>query len=206
MRGEVMGGIKFNYMGNDGRLVAAIGYATALLQSVNFRQIIENREKPFFNTQRSCEEIAKLIFECDATIRIKMFSKKPRFGRITTAEVKPRVRDTIFFNTYAIGRGDRSNTNTLVHEAVHVVDRFHDLNTVFDFTHKGNRSHKPPENQDSAPYWIGNRSEDLQPLLSNNQKSRKRIRSLDDLNDDVIKAAITERNWAEDEHSSCGTR
>ena len=35
-----------------------------------------------------------------------MFRKRPWFGRLVTAKVKPGVADTIFFNTYAIKRGE----------------------------------------------------------------------------------------------------
>ncbi|MCP5397004.1 MAG: hypothetical protein H6918_09810 [Sphingomonadaceae bacterium] len=200
-----MAGIEFVYDGGDARLETAIGHATSLLRSTHFRSIIENRPTPFFNTTRSCTEIARAIFECDAQIRITMFSKKPRFGTLTTGYADPNVADTIFFNTYALDRSVAANINTLVHEAVHIVDKFHDRVGGFDFTHKGNKPFKPPQNQDSAPYWIGNRCVDLLPLLQDSTKSAFGLASLDDLAIEDVTAALTETNWAGEEGSTCGT-
>lgn len=200
-----MAGITFRYTGSDMRLIAAISNATALLKSSAFRDVIEQREEPFFNTTRTCSEIARLIFESDAKIKLQMFSKKPRFGRITTAKVDPKVRDTIFFNTYALGRGDRANTNTLIHEAVHVIDKFHDKNSIFDFTHKGNSSRRPPQNQDSAPYWIGNRSEDLLPLIAGRMNANTKGRRLDRMDRELVQKATTDRDWAGKAHFCCET-
>lgn len=202
-----MTGISYAYNGNDQRLVDAIQNATAILSSLKFKAIIEGRSRNFYNTDRSCVDIAQTIFSCNASIKITMFSKKPRFGRLTTAYVDKYIADTIFFNTYAVGRGEKANTNTIVHETVHVVDRFHDPNTRFDFTHNGNNPNKPPQNIDSAPYWIGNRSEDLLPLLKyQKEEKNNKILSLDDLETAQIEDALTEKNWAKDAHFFCGTK
>ena len=205
IRGDRMAGISFRYTGSAMLLIAAINNATALLKSKAFREVIERREKLFFNTTRTCSEIARLIFESDAKIKLQMFSKRPRFGRITTAKVDPNVRDTIFFNTFALARGDRANTNTLIHETVHVIDKFHDKNSTFDFTHKGNNSRRPPQNQDSAPYWIGNRSEDLIPLIAGKMNANTKGRRLDRMDPVLLQKAITERDWAGKAHFCCGT-
>jgi len=198
--------ISYAYNGNDQRLVDAIHNATAILNSLKFRAVIEGRSTNFYNTSRSCRDIAQTIFSCNASIKITMFSKKPRFGKLTTAYVDNNIADTIFFNTYAVGRGEKANTNTIVHETVHVVDKFHDLNTGFDFTHDGNNPYKPPQNMDSAPYWIGNRSEDLLPLLKDQKNNNKKTLSLDVLEMAEIESALTKKNWAKDAHFLCGTK
>ena len=99
----------------------------------------------------------------------------------------------------------KANTNTIVHETVHVVDKFHDVISSFDFTHRGNKPHKPPQNQDSAPYWIGNRSQELLPLLQENNKGQSGSLALDALELEIIQKSLTEKNWAKDEHFFCGT-
>ena len=198
-----MSGITFKYSGSEAKLSAAVAHATELLSSPAFRKIIESRKTGFFNTARTPKDIAKTIFETSTSIEIRMFSKKPRGGMITTAYVSPGTKDVIFFNTYAVGRGVRSNTNTLVHEAVHVVDRFHDRIASFDFTHKGNNPRKPPQNRDSAPYWIGNRAQDF--VIAMREKDESDFKSLSKAPIGDLLGLVTDINWAEDEHFYCGT-
>ena len=195
-----MSGITFKYSGDAPALAKAVIYATAIFKSDKFRDIIETRTERFFNTQRSNASIAKAIFECNAEIKISMFSKRPiRFIRsLTTAYVDGQFKNTIFFNAYAISRGAEANTNTLVHETVHVVDKFHDENNIDDFTHKGQKPHRPPENQSSAPYWIGNRAQELLPLI---------IEQDDTINFDLLEkskilSVLTENSFASNDR--CG--
>jgi hypothetical protein len=200
-----MAGITYQYSGDDQRLADAIGHAAALLRSSNFRAVIEARESNFFNTTRTCRDIARAVFECDVTVTLSLFSRKPRFGRLTTAYVDPDIADIIFFNTYAIGRGDRANTNTLVHETIHVIDKFHDTISGFDFTHDGNDPNHPPQNRDSAPYWIGNRAEDLMQLVPGVNKGLPGMAYADAVGAEQAKALVTDINWAGDAGFCCGT-
>lgn len=192
-----MSGITIVYDGNRPKLAEAVANANTILNSGNLLSIIRGRKKRFFNTERTCDEIADAIGACSATITLDFFTRAPYpNGNITTAYVTEGVRDIIHYNTNITGWGAKSQTNTLVHEAVHVVDYFHDRISAADFTHDGNNPSKPKGNKDSAPYWIGNRAEELVDLLDDHVGQEKLFATLDSVDRALVKRYLTEENWA----------
>lgn len=201
-----MSGIKIIYDGDNKNLVEAVANANSIISSANLRTIIEGRKKKFFNTERTCEEIGQAIYDCNATINIAMFTRgRNDNGTITTGYADPDIRDVIHYNTEVLGNSVKRQTNTLVHEAVHIVDIFHDRISGSDFTHDGNDPNKPPENRDSAPYWIGNRAEDLVDLLDDHVGVMKSAGMFDNIKFALLEKYLTEENWAAKAGFVCGT-
>ena len=196
--------ISFNYGGSKKLLIEAIGNATTILASGNLVTVIQSRESNFYNTNRTCDEIAQLITSCNATVTLQEFTKPGQNGWITTAYVLPEDRDVIHYNTEIMSWSAKSQTNTLVHEAIHVIDAFHDQITSFDFTHDGNDPTDPAENVDSAPYWIGNRAEELVDLLDDHVGEEKGFTTLDGIDFAVVRRYLTDQNWAGRRRLICG--
>lgn len=70
-----MNRIKIVYDGGNERFAEAVVNANSILGSGNLLAIIENRKEKFFNTDRTCQEIAQAISECNVTIAIKLFTR-----------------------------------------------------------------------------------------------------------------------------------
>jgi hypothetical protein len=200
-----MAEIKIVYSGAEQRLAEAVDNANTILSSGNLLTIIRARKTKFFNTTRSCDEIAQAIADCGATINLKMFTEPAENGWITTAYVEPKDRDIIHYNTEVAANSVRSQTNTLVHEAVHVVDIFHDRISGSDFTHDGNDPTNPPENTDSAPYWIGDRAEDLVDLLDDHVGEDKSFLALQGVEFALVERYVMNVSWAARRRFRCGT-
>jgi hypothetical protein len=200
-----MAGITIVYNGTRPRLVEAVGNAGVILNSGNLHTTILNRKKNFYNTKRTCREIADLVAACNATITLREFTRPAQNGWITTAYVEADDRDVIHYNTEVMGYSVKSQTNTLVHEAIHVIDAFHDRISSFDFTHNGNDSTNPPQNVDSAPYWIGNRAEELVDLLDDHVGQEKEFTALDSVGYELVERYLTEENWTARKKLVCGT-
>ena len=204
-----MSGIRIVYDGTHSthaRFAEAVANANTILGSWQLRKIIEDRKKKFYNTNRTCEDIAQAIYDCNATITIETFTEPARpDGMITTGYAQPGSPDIIFYNTEVFGNRVKSQTNTLVHEAVHVVDMFHDRISGSDFTHNGNDPYKPRDNLDSAPYWIGDRGEDLVDALDDHVGSMKTTEGFDSLDFQLVEKYLTEEIWAAKHGFVCGT-
>lgn len=104
-----------------------------------------------------------------------------------------------------MGNSVKRQTNTLVHETVHIVDMFHDRISGSDFTHDGNDPNDPPQNRDSAPYWIGDRAQDLVDLLDQHVGGKKSADTFDKLEFALVEQFLTQENWAAKEGFVCGT-
>jgi hypothetical protein len=198
--------IKIVYDGDNQRLEEAVDNANLILGSDNLRLIIQERRENFFNTSRTCEEIGQTIYDCSATIKIAMFTRgRNTNGSITTGYADPNIADVIHYNSNVLGNSVKAHTNTLVHEAVHIVDMFHDSISGSDFTHDGNDPDKPPGNRDSAPYWIGNRAQDLVDLLDDHVGHMKTVAAFDTVEFATVKKYLTQENWAAKAGFVCGT-
>ena len=151
--------LNFVYDGNFPNLRTACGKAVTIVQGDVIWKRALTRDKNFFNATIPSKDIVRFLQECEATITVRDWEAGPDWGK-TTAVVNTGMRNIIRCNNKFNKRPIPSLVNTLVHEFVHVVDYFHDGKmTPSQYTHRGQYSHKPPENQDSAPYWLGNLAE-----------------------------------------------
>ncbi len=201
-----MNGIKILYDGDDKKMIAAVANANSIIPSGNLLTTIQSRTKLFFNTQRTCAEIGQAIYDCNATIKIAMFTRgRNSNGTITTGYADRNIADVIHYNTNALGRTVKAITNTLVHEAVHIVDMFHDRISGSDFTHDGNDPYHPPGNLDSAPYWIGDRAQDLVDLLDDHVGFDKSAEAFNKVDFRLVEKYLTQEEWAAKDGFVCGT-
>lgn len=191
-----MAGLNIVYSGDKEKLAEAVDNANLILASGNLLTVIGAREQIFYNTTRTYDEIAKAIEDCSAIITMKMFTEPAEDGWITTAYVDPGVADVIHYNTEVLDNNVKSQTNTLVHEAVHVIDIFHDRISGSDFTHNGNDPTDPPDNRDSAPYWIGDRAEDLVDLLDDHVGEEKAFATLNSVSRGLLNLYVTNVGWS----------
>lgn len=161
------------YTGSSQSMSAAIDLSDRVMRSDAFWERVAKRDAPFFNTNRSIDDIVARIraaWSIQATVSEWSPDLLERWAyRNTVAFVAPDVADTLFYHRKYLNNPVGAMVNTLVHEFVHIVDRFHDSSPDWDYTHVGQYSHKPPENQDSAPYWIGNAAELEVSLLTTGQ-------------------------------------
>lgn len=165
--------------------------------------LIRERSKKFFNTTRDCDDIASRIEECNAQVSIKLVKiKQLPNGNWVNAYVRFKERDIISYNELRMKRSVEAMTNTLVHEAIHVIDYFHDKNSIADFTHNGNKPSS--RNADAAPNWIGNRAQDLVPML-NDHEGNDDAKGFGAASMDEVRGYVTDRDWYGEESSVCPT-
>lgn len=155
--------MSYTYEGRSASMRRAVTIADEIMTSDEFWSAVLARTKPFYNTSRSVADIVERVRAAWSGSQ-KIVEWKPSiFKRLhyrnTVAFVDNNQADTLFYHTRFLGNPVGAMVNTLVHEFVHIVDRYHDSSPNWDFTHAGQKAYDPPENQDSAPYWIGNAAE-----------------------------------------------
>jgi hypothetical protein len=142
--------MKINYKGNYEQVKLAVEDANEILYSREFYELINQREN-FNCTEKTPQEISKILQETDLEIEVKTYKPKWRYSKVLGYFVKSKPKN-VFLNSRKLYRETSSITNTIVHEYVHAVDN-HFENTAIDFGHNCGTF------KNTAPYTIGNIAE-----------------------------------------------
>jgi SprT-like family len=154
------------YNDNNTIVRAAVDFVNDESFLLHLRNRLESRTTRFYNTLLDTEVIVARLLACTTAVKVEHWTPVPPPPpakdpyRNTTAITSTGAPFVIKLNTNLLPhRKEKQVVNTLLHEFVHNVDYHWDGDRRADYTHEGPYPDDPPENQDSAPYWIGNEGE-----------------------------------------------
>jgi hypothetical protein len=154
--------MEFTYSGADRGLQAAAAFANQLSGMDGFWQAISDHPQ-FDDTTLSSAEIARRLRAVTSAVTVQHWTPKapaddPDKYDDTVAVTDPNRRYRIYYHTRFLGNSEARKVNTLVHEFVHNVDFFGDGSSSLEYTHRGETV---SDNQDTAPYRIGDIAQDF---------------------------------------------
>jgi len=144
--------ITITYTGEIQKFKDAVSQANNILVDVAFYDIIVSRDTPFDEshpTDLAPIIIANLFGSTDLDLTLREYKRPPSVG----GAFDPDYPTTLWGNINALHRSSCNLASMLVHECVHALSH-HSKNK---FSHD---SQKPKYNQETAPYWIGNKVRD----------------------------------------------
>ncbi|TRW21540.1 hypothetical protein FMM05_19990 [Flavobacterium zepuense] len=145
--------IIITYTGEIQKFKDAVSLANKIVVDVAFYDIIVSRQTPFDESVPSDISpivIAELFGSIDLDLTLKEYKRPQTVG----GAFDPDYPTTLWGNVNALHRSSCNLASMLVHECVHALS-YH--SKEYNFSHD---SQEPKYNQQTAPYWIGNKVRD----------------------------------------------